>query len=149
HLASSQLTEAQDIIRNALQFDPNNGDAIRMLDEIKRERARQAAREGCDRLVAKGRAQFAAHEYEQAMESLKAALGLDTERADAQSLLKQIRTILEKRERASELAVQAKQEIDSGRLDEAYSSVVKCLEYDPANRDASTLLGIIRAKRDR
>src|SRR5262249_21020366 len=75
----------------------------------------------------------------------EAVLRLDSTHIQAQALLDQVRASIRKRERAEALLSQAKRELQTKQLTDAYRSILECLQHAPENKEAAGLLDTIKA----
>ncbi|PYS48651.1 MAG: hypothetical protein DMG13_25090, partial [Acidobacteria bacterium] len=139
-----QIREAQTVVRQVLQLDPNNTSARELRERINREIQMQATRERCDQLIASGTDLLQSLQYAKAAEAFETVLRFDPSNIQAQNLLEQVRTAAKKRERAEALLAQARRELETDQLTDAYRSILECLQYAPDSKEAAALLERIR-----
>jgi serine/threonine protein kinase len=140
-----QIREAQTVVRQILQLDPNNTLARELRERVNREAQLQATRERCQQLMNSGTEQFNSQQYSKAIESFETVLRLDPNHAEAKTLHEQVRTAVRKRDRAEALIVQAKRELEADQVTDAYRSILESLQYAPENKEAMALLETVRA----
>ncbi len=148
-IGSGKITEAQTVIKQVMLLDPNNTVVRNLRERINREIQLQAARERCEQLIASGKEQLSSLQHTKALETFEAALRLDPENVEVQSLLEQVRMAARQRERAAALFVQAKRELQADQITDAYRSILECIQYAPENEDAAALLKTIRTAIER
>jgi eukaryotic-like serine/threonine-protein kinase len=144
-VSGKHIREAQTVVRQVLQLDPNNTSARELREKLNREAQLQNLRERCEQLIASGTEQLNSLQYANAIETFESVLRLDVNNAEAEKLLQQARTALKKRERSEALIAQAKRELEADQLTDAYRSLLECLQHSPDNKEAAALLETIRA----
>jgi hypothetical protein len=142
---AKHIREAQTVVGQVLQLDPNNSLARELLEKLNREGQLRDVRGRCEQLIVSGTAQVNALQYAKAVEMFEVVLRLDPNNVEAQKLLEQTRTTLKKREHAEALIAQAKRELEADQLTDAYRSVLESLQHIPENKEAAALLEMIRA----
>jgi len=141
---AKQFAEAEPLVEQILQLDPNNRTARDLRERLKREAQQRELREQCKQLIISGTAKLNALHESKAIEMFEAVLRLDPNHLEAQKLLEQARTMVHKRERAQALLVQAKRELEADQLTDAYQKTLECLQHVPGNNAAAALLETIR-----
>src|SRR5262245_55567665 len=120
---AKHIREAQTVVRQVLQLDPNNSLARELLEKLNREGQLRDVQKQCEQLIVSGTAQVNSLQYAKAIEMFEVVLRLDPNNVEAQKLLEQTRTTLKKREHAEALIAQAKRELEADQLTDAYRSV--------------------------
>src|SRR5215475_1428912 len=140
-----QVREAQTVIRQVLQLDPNNTPARQLRERVNREIQQEVAQDRCDQLIVRGTEELNSSQYQKARETFEAALALVAENVQAQNLLDQVKVIIKKRERADALIARARAELEADQLTDAYRSILESFQYAPDDKEATRLLEMIRA----
>ncbi len=158
-----RLQAAMEALGQGLAVDPDNPEALSMMDRLRTavveaERRQEDETRVAD-LIASGRALLAADEYAEAASVLRQALAIRTD-DEAQRLLDQAQTALRsvmqserdartRRARIEGGLAEARELEAAGRLVEALNRLQSVLATDPGNADAVALEErILRAQRD-
>jgi eukaryotic-like serine/threonine-protein kinase len=147
--SENRIAEAQQVIREALQFDANSEGVRQVRLKIQRHAELLASREKSRQLIEAARKDFSAREFDKALERLEAAQRIDSENRDLIKLIAAVRAEMEKAERAAALLAKAHREFESRDLTGAYQDVLDCLRYQPDSKDANALLTSIRSEIER
>jgi predicted Zn-dependent protease len=147
--SESNVAEAQQVIREALQFDPNNSDARHIRERIQRHAERVAGRERARQLVEAGRRDVVKRDFDKALEQFESARRVDTDNPEIEQLIASVRRELEKAERAAMLLAKARNEFEARDITGAYQDVLECLQCQPDSAEAKALLGSIRREIER
>src|SRR5262245_56463425 len=135
-----QIRDAQPLVKQVLQLDPQNTAARELRERINRELQQQTMRDRGEQMVTSGTDFLNALQYDKAMEAFQSALNIDPTNAKAQTLLEQVKTAVRKRERADALVGQAKRELAGDQFTDAYRSILECLQLAPEHKEGGALL---------
>ncbi|HJT89637.1 MAG TPA: TonB family protein [Bryobacteraceae bacterium] len=139
-LDSQELDEAQTIIREVLELDPENRKAQRMRTAVRDLLQRRAAQARVEALLREAGEQIAARRFVEAAEILQSALRLDAENPEARARLEEIGSRLEQSRRHAQLLAEARTLAGEQNLAEARVKASAALDSDPDSSEALELL---------
>src|SRR5262245_43245858 len=138
--------EALEAYRRVLEADPKNMEAKRGADRASQSVEGLQAVEG---LVARGRALVESGSADDAVEVLRAAVEMQPDHAEAAALLKQAQERVSGRAETGRLISQAREAVGARRAEEAQALLMKVLERDPGNAEATALAREVEKERTR
>lgn len=138
-LDSQELDEAQTVIREVLELDPENRKAQRMRTSVRDLLQRRAAQARVEALLREAGEQIAARRFVEAAEILQSALRLDAENPEARARLEEIGSQLEQSRKHAQLLAEARA-LAAEDLAEARVKASAALDADPDSSEALELL---------
>ncbi len=127
-------------IKQILDLDPSQCEALAWRDQIRKRQNRQRA----DRLRQQGLEYMSAERFKEAVSCFEGALYLDVNKSEILRLLEQAKSAIERVRMTSELLARARSERKKGDIEEAFSTVSEVLGIDPVNLEAVSLCDSLR-----
>ncbi len=156
-MAAGDLAGAENFARSALDLDPQNPEAMRLITEIEAARdeaRRRALRERIAGIIAQGRSDLASGDFAGAEKNAGEALGLDPKDVQANLFQKEIEQAKEQARlkalaaSVSQVLVQARASLDEGDLDVAEKRAKEALDLDATNAGAKTFMAEVEQARE-
>jgi serine/threonine protein kinase len=136
----NQFPEARDMLRLALQIEPDNQQIRSMLDNVNAELKRIHVRPKAQQFIEKGRALAEAGKFQEARIAAENALKLDPGFDPAQELQRVLRKRLNLVQLVAGWLEAAKQHMAEGLPEAAEPLLAQVLEAEPGNKQAASLL---------
>ncbi len=148
-LNAEKLEEAQGVVREALQLDPDDVNGQQVSSELRVLLQRQRTRGRIEDLRRQAEESAANRRFFAAVDILQAAARLDESDTETQSRLEKMRAQLALSVDATRLIGEARILMDQGELDQAQAKARKALDLDPEDPDAGEILKLIGETRER
>jgi eukaryotic-like serine/threonine-protein kinase len=139
HVESNQFSEARDLLRHALQIQPDNQRVRSMFENVSAELKRILIRPKAQQIVDKGRALLHEGKTLDAKLAAENALHLDSSFEPARELQRVIREEMDRAQLVKGWVEAAKQHLAEGLPEEAENLLLQALQMEPANTQAATL----------
>lgn len=136
----NQFPEARDMLRLALQIEPDNQQIRSMLDNVNAELKRIHVRPKAQQFIEKGRALADAGKFQEARIAAENALKLDPGFDPAQELQRVLRKRLNLVQLVAGWLEAAKQHMAEGLPEAAEPLLAQVMEAEPGNKQAASLL---------
>ena len=140
---AQNLDEAQGILREALELDPDNQTAHRLRTTVQDLLQRRRVQPRVQTLLREAEEEVAAQRFARAAEILKSAVRLDSTNADAKGRLEQVLVRLAQIQKCAHLVAEGRRLLEQGNLTEAHDRASAALEQDPYHAEAAELLDAI------
>ncbi len=137
---AQNLDEAQGVLREALELDPDNQAAHRLRTTAQDLLQRRRVQPRVQALLREAEEEVAGLRYARAADILKAAVRLDSTNADAKGRLEQVLARLAKIQRCAQLVAEGRRLLEQRNLAEAHDRAAAALEQDPYNAEAAELM---------
>lgn len=137
---AKELEQAQSVLREVLQLDPDNREANRLRADVRTLLLAQTLRPRIEAILHQADRESAAGGYGRAVDLLETALRLDNTDVQVAGRLEQARSRLMQSRRSSELVAEARQFLEQQALSEARAKASEALECDPGNAAAAEVL---------
>ena len=138
-----QLDEAQQLLREVLELDPDNLGAQRLHAGVRLRLQQRAMRSRVQELLAEAEEASGAHHFSRAAECLASVLQLDAENVTARDRLETVRLLRQKSDEAAQLVAEARELLARQSLAEARHKVIEALDRDPETQGGAALLQLI------
>jgi eukaryotic-like serine/threonine-protein kinase len=135
----NQFTEARDLLRQALQIDPNNQRVRAMLEKVNAELKRILVRPKAQQFVAEGHSFLQAGKIPDAKVAAESALHLDSNFEPARDLQRLVREQMGRAQLVAGWLDAAKQHLAEGQPEQAESLLAQALQAEPFNKQAAAL----------
>jgi hypothetical protein len=139
HVERNQFSEARDLLRYALQIQPENQRVRSMFETVSAELKRILVRPKAQLLVDKGRALLQEGKTLDAKVAAENALHLDSSFEPARDLQRVVRDEMDRAQLVKGWVEAAKQHLAEGLPEEAESLLIRALETEPENKQAAAL----------
>jgi Protein kinase domain/Gram-negative bacterial TonB protein C-terminal len=147
--AEDSLDEAQSMLREVLELDPDSRPAHELRQTLRVQVQRQTAQARVRTLLRDAEQEVAARNFQGAIESLTEVLRLDEANVAARERLEAIRILRDKTGEASRLLAEAREVLTPQHLGEARQKTLDALERDPDTPGGRELLEAIESLRER
>jgi len=138
-----ELEQAQSVLREVLQLDPDNRKANRLRADIRTLLIAQTLRPRIAAILRQADLESAAGGFARAVDLLESALRLDNTDVEVSTRLEQARSRLRQSRRCAELVAEARQLLEQQAFSDARAKATEALETDPGSADAAGLLRAI------
>ena len=139
----------QRVVKQVLELDPSNQTARQLREAMQQRTRRRSTRPKVDALVKQGVEQLSNREYPAAIDAFEAALRLDQSDSAVRSRLAEALSKLEQSKKAAELVKNARLDLESRNLTNAFEQASEALRLDPDNADALATLSAVKAEASR
>jgi TonB family protein len=146
---TEKLEEAQGVVREALQLDPEDPDGQQVSKDLRILVQRQKIRKQIEHLWREADEMAAHRRFFAAVDLLEAAVRLDATELETERRLNKMRTRLGASVEAARWSSEARILQEKGELEEARAKAAKALERDPEDHEARELLHSIRELAER
>ena len=140
---AQNLDEAQAVLREALELDPDNQTAHRLRNAAQDQLQRRRVQPRVQTLLREAEEEAAAHRFARAAEILKAALRLDNTNGEVKSRLEQVLVRLAQIQKCAQLVAEGRRLLEQRNLAEAHERATAALEVDPYHAEAAKLIEAI------
>jgi TonB family protein len=145
HLMDAQnLEQAQGVLREALELDPDNQTAQRLRTTAQDLLQRRRVEPRVQALLVEAEVEVAAQRYARAADILKAAVRLDSTNRDSKSRLELVLARLTQIQKCAQLVAECRRFLEQRNLTEAHDRAAAALELDPYHAEAAELLEAVR-----
>src|SRR3984957_2905840 len=139
HVERNEFADARDLLRHALQIDPDNQTVRSMFESVSAELKRILVRPKALQFVEKGRALLQQGRAQDAKVAAENALHLDSSFEPARELQRVVREELNRAQLVKGWVEAAKQHMAEGLPEEALALLVRAHQPDPANAEVAAL----------
>ena len=139
HVEHNQFSEARDLLRHALQIQPDNQRVRSMFETVSAELRRILVRPKAQLLVDKGRALLQEGNTIDAKVAAENALHLDSSFEPARELQRVVREEMDRAQLVRGWVQAAKQHLAEGLPEEAENLLIRALQTEPDNKQAAAL----------
>jgi len=139
HVEHNQFSEARDLLRHALQIQPENQRVRSMFENVSAELKRILVRPKAQILVDKGRALLQEGKTLDAKVAAENALHLDSSFEPARELQRVVRDEMDRAQLVKGWVEAAKQHLAEGLPEEAETLLIRALQTEPDNEQAAAL----------
>ena len=139
HVEHNQFSEARDLLRYALQIQPENQRVRSMFETVSAELKRILVRPKAQQFVDKGRALLQEGKTLDAKVAAENALHLDSSFEPARELQRVVRDEMDRAQLVRGWVEAAKQHLAEGLPEEAETLLVRALQIEPENKQAAAL----------
>jgi hypothetical protein len=139
HVEHNQFSEARDLLRYALQIQPENQRVRSMFETVSAELKRILVRPKAQLFVDKGRALLQEGKTLDAKVAAENALHLDSSFEPARELQRVVRDEMDRAQLVKGWVEAAKQNLAEGLPEEAESLLIRALQTEPDNKQAAAL----------
>ncbi len=139
HVERNQFSEARDLLRHALQIQPDNQRVRSMFEAVSAELKRILVRPKAQLLVDKGRALLQEGNALDAKVAAENALHLDSSFEPARELQRVVREEMDRAQLVRGWVQAAKQHLAEGLPEEAENLLIRALQTEPDNKQAAAL----------
>ena len=146
---TEKLDEAQGVVREALQLDPEDPDGQQVSRDLRVMVQRQKTRKQIEQLWREADEMAGHRRFFAAVDLLEAAARLDETETETERRLNHMRARLGASVDAARLSGEARILQQRGELEEARTKAVQALECDPEDPEARELLHVIRELAER
>jgi len=140
---AQNLDEAQGVLREVLELDPDNQTAHRLRATAQDLLQRRRVQPRVQTLLREAEEEVEAHRFARAAEILKAAVRLDSTNADAKARLEHVLARLAQIQKCAQLVAEGRRFLEQRNLTEAHDRASAALEQDPYHAEAAELLEAI------
>ncbi len=147
--AEDSLDEAQSLLREVLELDPDSRPAHELRQTLRVQVQRQTVQVRVQTLLRDAEQEVAARNFRRAIECLTEVVRLDEANAAARERLEAIRILHDKTGEASQLLAEARELLTVQHLGEARQKTLDALERDPHAPGGRELLQAIESLRER
>jgi tetratricopeptide (TPR) repeat protein len=137
---TAELQSAQTVLGEVFDLDPANREARQLRETIQTQLLHRLIRPKLEALVKKAEAALSTRRFEDAIESLEAALRLDRDNHTVSQKLEQARECLTLRREMAVLIADARRLFSKQTLEAALEVLLQVIERDPSNPEAQQLL---------
>ena len=142
--STSNLEGAQTVLSEVFDLDPANREARRLRETIQNQVLDRLIRPKIDALVKKADDATCARRYEEAIESIEAALRLDRDSRMLAERLEEARRLLAVRREIGGLLADARRQFSKQNLEGALEILLRVVERDASDPDAQHFLAEVR-----
>ncbi|HEX4379315.1 MAG TPA: serine/threonine-protein kinase, partial [Candidatus Acidoferrum sp.] len=139
HVERNQFSEARDLLRYALQIQPENQRVRSMFETVSAELKRILVRPKAQQFVEKGRAFLQEGKALDAKLAAESALHLDSSFEPARDLQRIVRDEMDRAQLVKGWIEAAKQHLAEGLPEEAETLLLRALQTEPDNKQAAAL----------
>jgi hypothetical protein len=139
YVEQNQFSEARDLLRQALQIEPDNQRIRAMFESVSAELKRILVRPKARQFVEKGRALLQEGKTLDAKVAAENALHLDSSFEPARELQRVVRDEMERAQLVAGWVEAAKQHLAEGLPEEAEALLIRALQTEPDNKQAAGL----------
>ncbi|HEV3331428.1 MAG TPA: TonB family protein [Bryobacteraceae bacterium] len=136
---AQNLDEAQGVLREVLELDPDNQTAHRLRSAAQDLLQRRRVQPRVQALLREAEEEIASQRFARAAEILKAAVRLDSTNADAKNRLEQVLVRLSQIQKCAQLVAEGRRLLEQRNLTEAHDRASAALELDPYHAEAAEL----------
>jgi len=140
---AKELEQAQAVLREVLQLDPDNRKANRLRVDVRALLIAQTLGPRIAAILRQADLELAARGFGRAVELLESALRLDNNDVEVLTRLEQARSRLRLSRRCAELVAEARQLLELQAFGDARAKASEAIETDPGNTDTAGLLHTI------
>lgn len=140
---AQKLDEAQGVVREALELDPDNQTAHRLRTTVQDLLQRRRVQPRVQTLLREAEDEIAEQRFARAADILKAAVRLDSTNADAKGRLEQVLIRLAQIQKCSQMVAEGRRLLEQRSLTDARNRAAAALELDPYHAAAAELLEAI------
>jgi eukaryotic-like serine/threonine-protein kinase len=139
HVEKNQFSEARDLLRQALQIEPDNQRVRAMFESVSAELKRILVRPKVRQFVEQGRMFLQERKTQDAKLAAENALNLDSTFEPARELQRVIRDEMERAQLVVGWVEAARQHLAEGLPEEAEALLIRALQVEPDNKQAAIL----------
>jgi hypothetical protein len=139
HVERNEFSEARDLLRHALQIEPENQRVRAMFESVSTELKRILARPKALQFVEKGRALLQEGKAFDAKAAAENALHLDSSFEPARELQRAVRVEMDRAQLVKGWVEAAKQHLAEGLPEEAETLLIRAMQTEPENKQAAAL----------
>ena len=140
---AQNLDEAQGILREVLELDPDNQTAHRLRSAAQEMLQRRRVQPRVQTLLVEAEEEFATRHFQRAAEILKAAVRLDNTHQEAKARLEEVLVRLAQDQKCAQLVAEGRRLLEQRNLTEAENRAAAALDLDPYYADAAMLIDAI------
>lgn len=145
-IADSQLSQAYQLLRDALKLDPRNEQARELRRQVQARQHDQIVEAKVQVALEHAAKQTQQHRYGEAIQQLESVLRLDPENEVVIARLAAAQSAWELRRKLLALLRSARESFHEGRVDEAWQTAQEAAAQDPADPEAAALLQTLRTE---